>query len=138
VITYCDGTLGGSGYASSSRQRAQQQAKNLLAEARFAELGSASAIILGNQSQKTGAVETGLRNMPIGTVWPADNFYNFIPKADGTETVTVYIADQKLRSQFEEAAKGTLDFEFELKGDLPGDKTITGNNQGTDIVVWIE
>lgn len=138
VITYCDGALGGTGYASSSRQIAQQQAKNLLAEARYAELGVSSAIILANQSSKTSQVESALREMPIGTVWPADNFYSYIPKANGNEKVTIYIADQGLRTQFEEAAKGVVDFEFELKGALPAAKTLTVNNQGAEIVVWIE
>jgi LCP family protein required for cell wall assembly len=138
VVTYCDGAIGGTNYASASRERGRQQAKNLLAEARFADLANTSTIILANQSKLTGQVEAELKKMPLGTVWPADNNYRYISKASGQEKVSIYIPNKNLRSQFEEAAKGQLNFAFELKGDLPTDKTLMTNNQGTDIVVWIE
>jgi LCP family protein required for cell wall assembly len=138
VITYCDGTLGGSKGASKSREQARQIARDLLQQAKFAALREASVIILANRSDKTAEVEKQLQSMPVGKVWPADNFYKYIPKATGEEVIRIYIADAKLREQFAEASKGKLEFAFELHGPLPAEKYLTPNNVGADIIVWIE
>ncbi len=138
VITYCDGTLGGSRGNSKSREQARQVARDLLSYAKFAVLREASVIILANRSNKTAEVEKQLQAMPVGKVWPADNFYKYIPKATGEELIRIYIADTKLREQFAEASKGKLEFAFELHGPLPAEKYLTPNNVGADIIVWIE
>lgn len=138
VVTYCDGAIGGTRNYSTSRQKAREMARNLLEQARFAELRSASAIILANRSGLTKLVETELRNLPIGTVWDADNYYRYIPPATGTEKVNIYIASDKLRAQFKEVAQGKLTFAYELHGALPKEKILTSNNVGTDIIAWIE
>ncbi len=138
VITYCDGTLGGSRGTSRSREQARQVARDLLQQAKFTALKEASVIILANRSDRTTNVEKQLQGLPVGKVWPADNFYKYIPKATGEEVIRIYIADAKLREQFAEASKGKLDFAFELHGSLPAEKYLTPNNAGADIIVWIE
>jgi len=138
VITYCDGALGGGKSFSKGREQARKITKNLLAEARYVNLKNSNAIILANQSQKTVEVTEQIKKLPIGIVWPPDNFYKYIQKANGNEQIKIYIADDKIRQEFELASKGNLNFEFELHGQIPPDKFITANNLGADIIVWIE
>lgn len=138
VVTYCDGGLGGGRTYSAGRQKAREMAQNLLDHARFADLSRTSTIILANRSSLTAGIETELRTLPLGTVWDADNYYRYIPQATGTEKVNIYIANDQIRAQFKEASEGKLTFAYELHSGLPAEKTLTSNNVGSDIIVWIE
>lgn len=135
-LKYCDGQPVGTA-TSIHRAAAMAEVQNLLNVAKYPELGSASLIVLANQSPILTNVFDELSKTKGGVCASCfSNNYKYATE-DG-KNVKVYIRDPKIKQQFEQRyTPGVLSFEYTL-ADLPDNYVLSSANQDVDIVVWID
>jgi LCP family protein required for cell wall assembly len=137
-LGYCNGSGVGAG-SSKYRDALTELLKNPLPEPGGIsnQLKSASSILLGNQSQKYTEILTDLKQAGMKICSDCGyNAYQYAEKA-GLEG-KIYISNSELKKEFEEKIAPKLKLKYTIESTIPSSKYLTPNNQGTDIIVWIE
>lgn len=137
MITYYDGQMIGDGRPSKARTEARNEIADPRAVGKNAAAKKASLIVLGNSSGMARPVFEELQE--IGFTPCAQCFsdsYMPIPK-NPSPKITLYVADSSLREEVKDMLQSSS-LQYTVEGPLPATKTLTNNNQGVDIIVWIE
>lgn len=140
-ISYCDGKLVGQSGNSVNRDKARAQVKDPLGSAKGSNSGldNASAIVLGNANPNTKPIFDELKKNGLSSLCDDcySNIYSYAKKST-VKNVSIYIVDDQLRKQFDDKFKDKLSFKYTLDKSLPSSRVLSSNNQGTDIIVWVE
>lgn len=138
-IIYADGGFpGASGFGSVSRNQVKKIFSTRTSGDQNIVWNDKSVIVLANKAEKTKEIIRQISNTELNF---CDTCYNNLyPYAKSTkeEKVTIYIEDDATRDAFKKAMSGKLNFEYSLEKNLPNSRILTSNNQGTDIIIWIE
>ena len=137
IITYSDGHLMGDNKPSKARIEAQKEIADPRSVGKNVEAKKASLIVLGNNSGKVGPVFKELNTLGFSPC--AECFYDQYSyiKTGANPKITFYVGDPTIRDEVKDMLN-RASFQYTVTTGLPADKKLTADNQGTDIIVWIE
>jgi len=135
-IVYADGSYPGNSNGSKSRAKVKALFANDTVAA--VNLSEATAIILGNGADNMAAVVKEVKKSGLNfcDLCYDNNYKN--AKQTTTENVTVYISNKQTKAAFESQMKDKFSFKYTVSDQIPSSRVLTENNQGTDIIFWIE
>jgi LCP family protein required for cell wall assembly len=138
-IVYADGSYPGNSANSKSREKVRallsSSGSSASGPVNFADV---SVIALANNADSMPSIVKQLKTSGLNFCDLCyDNSYKKA-KSSSAETVTVYISDKKIRAAFEKQYKDKFSFAYTIADQLPPERVLTENNQGTDIILWIE
>jgi LCP family protein required for cell wall assembly len=137
VITYYDGQMIGDGQPSKARTEARNQIQDPRAVGKNGTAKKASLIVLGNDSGKAKLILDETKKLGFSPCAQCyDDGYPKI-KVNKDPKATVYISDSTIREEATDLLKNAT-FPYTIESVLPSTKILTPNNQGVDIVIWIE
>ncbi len=138
-LVYCGGLTPGIQQSSQSREKAQNQVREMLFYAQSQELFSARTAILGNQSKDTVSIRDDLFKAGMNNVY-FNNLYSSEIKAatlSSTEKAIAYIDNPRLLDPFKTLIN-KVEKNIEVVEGIPGTLNIPAAANKPEIIIWVE